>query len=494
VLYAVGALGVFGFASFWAVIGVIAMFAAEEQPILNGVLFLFFGGLIPGSGGALLAWRSVVHFRRISRMRRLTTVLLGGEAQGLEDLMEAMGTTASVVRTTAFEAVHHGILGSEEVLSITSSTGGAKRAGMPAAGPQGQPWPTVGEPSGHASTWAAAGPPVAGAPAAGGSMAPATASTAPPAYHPPSQAPAPSSVIPPSSTPLSAWVGSTLKDTWHVEALLGQGGMGAVFRARHLRTGRRYALKVMLPQAQMTAEALHRFEREATAASSLGHPGLVAVHDFDRTPDGAAYLVMDLLEGETLQQRLERRGMLPWPEAKRITLEAGDALAAAHDAGLLHRDVKPGNVFLARERKGERVVLLDFGLVKRMGSGVVSRVTASGAVVGTPMYMSPEQARGETVDTRSDLYGLAVVAYEMVVGVPPFFDRNQAAVYARLLREPAPRASHVAPESCPPGFDEVVGRALSTRREDRHDGVRTFLGALAMIGGPATKQGRTAII
>lgn len=294
--------------------------------------------------------------------------------------------------------------------------------------------------------------------------------------------------------PLQSWVGRSLKDTWHIEALLGHGGMGAVFRARHLRTGRRYALKVMLAHAELTSEALHRFEREATAASALGHPGIVAVHDFDRTVEGAAYLVMDLLEGETLQQRLERRGMLPWPEARRITLDVGDALATAHDAGLLHRDVKPGNIFLGRERKGERVVLLDFGLVKRMGSGVVSRVTASGAVVGTPLYMSPEQARGEPLDVRSDLYGLAVVVYEMVVGVPPFFDRTQAAVYARLLREPAPKASSVSPDACPTGFDDVVGRALATRREDRQDSVRTFLGALAVIGAPRSKAGRTAIM
>jgi serine/threonine-protein kinase len=289
-------------------------------------------------------------------------------------------------------------------------------------------------------------------------------------------------------------VGRTLKDTWQVEALLGHGGMGAVFRAKHLRTGRRYALKIMLSHAELTAEALHRFEREATAASALGHAGIVAVHDFDRTPDGAAYLVMDLLEGETLQQRLERRGMLPWPEARRIALEAGDALASAHEAGLLHRDVKPANLFLARDRKGERVVLLDFGLVKRMGSGVMSRVTASGAVVGTPLYMSPEQARGERLDARSDLYGLAVVVFEMVVGVPPFFDRTQAAVYARLLREPAPKASSISPAACPPGFDDVVGRALSTHREDRQESVRTFVGALAMVGSPPTKAGRTAIL
>ncbi len=474
VLYAVVAMLVFGFAAFWLVIGVTTMFVAEEYPIANGVLFLLFGTVIPGIGGALTAWRSIVHFQRLSRMRRFVTALASGRVQGLEDLVESMRVSAAIVRATAFEAVTWGILGSDDVLTLTTPS----RPGAP----------EVARFPGAAAT--ATGPTL---------MASPVASSLPSGYPPvpvSSQPTAPASNYPPavSVLPLPSWVGRTLKDTWQVEALLGHGGMGAVFRARHLRTGRRYALKIMLSHAEMTAEALHRFEREATAASALGHPGIVAVHDFDRTPDGAAYLVMDLLDGETLQQRLDRRGMLPWPEARRIALEAGDALASAHEAGLLHRDVKPANLFLARDRKGERVVLLDFGLVKRMGSGVMSRVTASGAVVGTPLYMSPEQARGERLDARSDLYGLAVVVFEMVVGVPPFFDRTQAAVYARLLREPAPRASSISPDACPPGFDDVVGRALSTRREDRQESVRAFVGSLAMVGSPPTKAGRTAIL
>lgn len=470
VLYAFLALLVFGFASFWFVIGITAMFVADEYPIANGLIFMGLGGVVPGIGGALILWRSVVHFRRLGRMRRFYLALQSGRINGLEDLVDAMGVTAPIVRATAFEAVNWGILGNDDVITLTSSV---RDRSLPA--------PATMQGSGQA---------VAASAMAGQATAqsyPAPADAAQPASIPPLSAQA-------VSMPLPSWIGRTLKDTWFVEALLGHGGMGAVFRARHLRTGRRYALKIMLSHSELTLDSLRRFEREATAASALGHPGIVVVHDFDRTPDGAAYLVMDLLEGETLQQRLERRGMLPWPEAKRISLEVGDALAAAHDAGLLHRDVKPGNVFLARSRTGERVVLVDFGLVKRMGSAVQSRVTASGAVVGTPLYMSPEQARGEPLDARSDLYGLAVVVFEMVVGVPPFFDRTQAAVYARLLREPAPRASSLSPDSCPPGFDDVVGRALSTRREDRQDSVRTFLAALGMINAPASKRGRTAIL
>src|SRR5512140_1766215 len=152
---------------------------------------------------------------------------------------------------------------------------------------------------------------------------------------------------------------------------------------------------------------------------------------------------MDLLAGEALEHGLARGGRLPWAGAQGVVLELGAGLAAAHDHGLLHRDVKPANVFLARAGGGERAVLLDFGLVKPVEDAAISRITVTGAAVGTPLYMSPEQARGEAVDARSDVYGLAAVLFEMVTGAPPFLDRTLASVYARLLTTAAPAASSV---------------------------------------------------
>jgi tRNA A-37 threonylcarbamoyl transferase component Bud32 len=285
--------------------------------------------------------------------------------------------------------------------------------------------------------------------------------------------------------------GTVLGGAYRIEEPLGRGGMGEVHAARHLRTGRRYAVKTILPGAHANEASIRRFEREATAASALGHPGIVQVHDFNVTPGGLFYLVMDLLEGETLEARLERVGALPWPEAQRIAVELCAALGAAHEHGLLHRDLKPGNVFLAKHGKGaERTVLVDFGLVKPMEES--SAVTSTGAVVGTPMYMSPEQARGEALDVRSDLYSLAAVVFEMITGAPPFLDRSMAAVYARLLAEPPPRASQVAKRAIPRAVDDVLVRALEKDRGARFPDARSLGDALSRIEGeapgPATER------
>jgi tRNA A-37 threonylcarbamoyl transferase component Bud32 len=315
------------------------------------------------------------------------------------------------------------------------------------------------------------------------------------------------SLVPPALAPTVASGGSTppprsgdagsplrpgvvVGGTYRIEEPLGSGGMGAVHAARHMRTGRRYAIKTILPHGARSDDAMRRFEREATAASALGHPNIIQVHDFN-ADGGSYYLVMDLLEGETLAQRLERDGTLPWPEAQRIALEICSALAAAHEHGLLHRDIKPSNVFLARTKGApDRSVLVDFGLVKPLESGASGALTSTGAVVGTPMYMSPEQARGEALDVRSDVYSLGAVVFEAVTGAPPFRDRTLASVYARILNEPAPRPSQVAKRAVPPGVDDVLGRALAKARDARFADARAFSAALAAIteDSPTTER------
>ncbi len=268
---------------------------------------------------------------------------------------------------------------------------------------------------------------------------------------------------------------------YQVESYLASGGMGVIYVARHRRTGRRYALKSLPEPLGASATADKRFEREATSAGSLGHPGIVAIHDFDRLPNGTPYLVMDLLEGETLERRLQQRGRLSWSDAQRIALQLADALAFAHDRGLVHRDIKPSNVFMQRGATGvdERAVLLDFGLAKPMDVHA-TRVTATGQAVGTPLYMSPEQARGEPIDQRSDVYSLAAVIYEMVTGAPPFMDQTLAQVYARLLREVAAAPSALS-RSCPPALDAVLACALAKTPAERYPDMRHFMHALAQI-------------
>ncbi len=285
-------------------------------------------------------------------------------------------------------------------------------------------------------------------------------------------------------------VGTVFNRTYRVERKLGQGGMGSVFEATHLRTGRRYALKVLSADARVSPDAIRRFEREATLAGSLGHPGIVAVHDFDETEDGTHFLVMELLEGETLEARLEREGALSIDVALDIAIRLGTALAAAHDAGVLHRDLKPANVFLARGAHStyayDRVVLLDFGLAKAAKDDV--RITLTGEVVGTPLYMSPEQARGGDLDARSDVYSLGAVVYETIAGTPPFFDRTLAEVYRRLLAEDAPKlrtyAAHVPPE-----LEQILATALTKEPASRYVDARAFVAQLEQLRRTARLAG-----
>jgi len=292
--------------------------------------------------------------------------------------------------------------------------------------------------------------------------------------------PAQVGALPSGTLPL----GLVLAGTWCIEGFLGAGGMGHVYDVRHVRTGRRYALKTMLPDARLSVDALKRFEREARAASALGHPGIVAVHDFDRhvfEHGSLDFLVMDRLEGETLEDRLRKRGSLEWTEASTIAREIASALAAAHDAGLLHRDVKPANVFLARDARGERAVLLDFGLAKPIDDALSSRITVTGAAVGTPLYMSPEQARGDALDVRTDVYGLAATLYEMVTGAPPFLEPTVARAYHRLLSEPALPASQLAPRPLPAELDTLLGAALAKDPDARPSDARAFADALGAV-------------
>ncbi|MFO0685411.1 MAG: protein kinase [Sandaracinus sp.] len=305
---------------------------------------------------------------------------------------------------------------------------------------------------------------------------------------PPSASPYPAAPYPsasPASTPARVAVedltGRTLKGTWEIERRLASGGMGTVYVTRHARTGRRYALKTLLPDEQLSPNAIGRFEREARAATAIGHLGIAAVHDFDTTPEGAHYLVMDLLVGESLETRLARVGRLPWPEARRVILEVADALAAAHRAGVLHRDVKPSNVFMAvREGAPERAMLLDFGLAKPIEPNRQHFVTRTGAIVGTAHYMAPEQARGLAVDVRTDVYGLGALLYEMIAGVPPFLGSTPFAVMQMLLTEDAPPPSTLT-AALPAGVDAVVLRALAKEPADRFQDVDALKSAIDAV-------------
>lgn len=253
--------------------------------------------------------------------------------------------------------------------------------------------------------------------------------------------------------------------------VIGQGGVGAVYEATHERTGRSYAVKVLL---ETDPQAVKRFRREAETLAALGHANVVAVHDFD-VSDGIAFIAMDRLQGEDLAARLARGGMAP-AEIARLFLEISAALQAAHSAGILHRDLKPSNVWIADDGVRERAVLLDFGLARPLDP-TASRMTATGVTMGTPLYMSPEQARGEAVDARSDVYSLAALLYEMVVGVPPFDGPTLTAILSKVLTEPP---APIVREDVDPRWRREIPRAMAKDASARPQSVAALVETLGL--------------
>ncbi len=239
-----------------------------------------------------------------------------------------------------------------------------------------------------------------------------------------------------------------LVGSYRITQELGSGGMGVVYAAQHVVLGSKAAVKMLLPRHSSDKEVVSRFFNEARAATRIKHPGIVAVFDFGNHASGSAYLVMELLEGETLAQRLRRVGKMPWRETLVLARQTAGALEAAHRAGIVHRDLKPHNLFLVRDPDlpgGERVKVLDFGIAKLAagpGTGDDTGHTREGAVLGTPKYMSPEQCRGAgQVDERADVYSLGCVLFAMTCGEPPFSGEGSGDVMAKQIYEPPPRPS-----------------------------------------------------
>jgi serine/threonine-protein kinase len=456
----------------------------ENENLMAAWLLFFICCPIPGVASALLIWRGLVGRNRLHRFRDLAALTRSRAWFTNADVAYALRLSPFDAERAVLDAAAVGLM--EE----------PAHAALPAMTPQ--PYGSVPPPAMTPQPYGSV-PPPAMTPQPYGSVAPPAMTPQPPVNGASGVRPVQHSAeafantVAAASAPRSGGVGlnpgDVLHGTYRIEGRLGAGGMGMVYSAFHLRTGRRYAIKTLLPDAQLSRDAIRRFEREARAASAIGHPGIVAVHDFHETENGVHYLVMDLLEGETLEQRLARVGSLPWAEARRIAVEVGSALAAAHERGLLHRDLKPANIFLARAKDmPERAVLLDFGLAKPISDAARSRITVSGTAVGTPMYMSPEQARGEALDVRSDVYGLGAVLYEMVTGAPPFLDRTLAGVYARLLTESAPAASATASHPVPPGVDDILACALAKTPAERFDSMRALMGALSAVKAEAVQK------
>jgi serine/threonine-protein kinase len=243
----------------------------------------------------------------------------------------------------------------------------------------------------------------------------------------------------PSSGPPSL-IGQTLGGRYLVTSLIGAGGMGAVYRAEHTQLQKPVALKVLNADMAAHREAAQRFEREALVSARIVHPNVVSATDSGRLADGSLYLVLEFVSGRSLRQLIDAEGRLPPARALAIAGQIAEALAAAHAAEIVHRDLKPGNVMLLeRDGNSEFVKVLDFGLARVLGQpSTAEPLTRSGAIFGTPEYMAPEQARGEAVDHRADLYALGIILYELLSGKPPFQAQELVAVLIKHLQEPPP--------------------------------------------------------
>ncbi len=276
-------------------------------------------------------------------------------------------------------------------------------------------------------------------------------------------------------------VGRVLGDRYRVLSRLGQGGMGSIYLAEHVTLGKRMAVKVLRPEYSHDAELVDRFQHEARAASQIGQENIVEVFDFGHTPEGEAYFVMEALDGESLARILHRDGALPLARAVPIFLQICRALGAAHQRGIVHRDLKPENVFILRRNDGSDFVkVLDFGIAKGPGAPEAKRLTRVGSIIGTPEYMSPEQASANAIDHRSDVYAFGVLAYETLTGILPFDGDTPLATLMKHQSDPPLPPRRLRPE-LPVEVEQIVLRALVKRPEGRQQSMEELAGELTRL-------------
>ena len=271
-------------------------------------------------------------------------------------------------------------------------------------------------------------------------------------------------------------IGTLIAERYQVIDKLGEGGMGAVYLAEHVKMGLKVAIKVLPTALADDVGSVARFNREAKNAARIKHPNACAIHDFGETPEGLVYLAMEYVEGETLTQLLQREGAVSATRAASILLQCCDALRSAHDLGIVHRDLKPDNIMVTRTRDGgDFVKVVDFGIAKAVMDDEGQTLTQSGFLVGTPEYMSPEQVSGDVLDGRSDVYSLALVLFRMLTGSTPFKANTPQESFAKRLAGSPLKLVEVAPGvEFPSGLQALMDRALAMSRDNRYSDVMEF--------------------
>ncbi|MDZ4695655.1 MAG: serine/threonine-protein kinase [Deltaproteobacteria bacterium] len=275
-----------------------------------------------------------------------------------------------------------------------------------------------------------------------------------------------------------------LAGTYRITRFIGKGGMGEVYEATHSRLSGRYAVKLLRKEVGAIEEAIRRFKQEAEITSRLRHPNIVQVIDFAQMDDGAAFMVMEFLEGHDLAEELRIKGPLPLPRVLDLANQIANGLAAAHAEGIVHRDLKPANIFLSPLRGSNRELakIVDFGISKIRAA--TTGLTQTQTIIGTPQYMAPEQARGLTksIDAHTDQFAFAVIVYEMLAGRPAFEGDGVASVLYQVVHEPAQSLVSLG-RPVSPEIDAVIARGMSKNSADRYESVEAFTAALAEAAG-----------
>jgi serine/threonine-protein kinase len=274
-------------------------------------------------------------------------------------------------------------------------------------------------------------------------------------------------------------LGATYADKYRIVRVLGEGAMGAVYEAENIRIHRRVALKILHPQIAQKADTLRRFEREAQAAGRIGSKHIIEVLDLGELPDGSRFMVMEFLDGTTLDQRIRSKGRLTPEDAAPIVAQLLEGLGAAHEAGIIHRDLKPANIYLTTSRGvPDFVKILDFGVSKFNVLNDEMSMTSTGAVLGTPYYMSPEQAKGSRqVDPRSDLYAVGVILYECITGQVPFSAETFNELIFRIVLESPPPVESFVP-NLDPAFTAIIHKAMAREAGERFQTAAEFRSAV----------------
>ncbi len=294
-------------------------------------------------------------------------------------------------------------------------------------------------------------------------------------------------------------IGTTIADKYEILSMLGKGGMSIVYKGKHKLMDRIVAVKLLRPELVAIPQLVERFKRESKAISAMRHPNIVAVFDFGLMEDATPFLIMDYLEGKTLDKVLKEEGKLDIHRACALVAEAAEGLEHSHHAGIVHRDIKPSNLLLRKEPNGkETLTIFDFGIAKMLSQDgqTIHKLTASGEIFGSPLYMSPEQSEGENIGTRTDIYSLACVLHELLLGKPPFRGDTPVETIMLHMSEPVKPFSLIDPDcNIPDELELVIVKALSKKPDQRYQTIEEFKEAIlaAVKTAPPVEQENSSL-